>query len=149
MGHTQPPIQWVTAFFLCRESGWGIRLTTNFYPVPRLRMRGATPTLPLYTLMACTERTSPLPTSPLPNVDWKNVVPYWQVLHSYGYRQAKWTYKEDSQSADTKSGIWADYGQQQWQVEQWHSECGRAMRSWRRWNWAAVTTWAFTLAELL
>jgi len=63
-------------FFICRESGWGVRLTTNFYLVPRLRMRGATPTLPLYTLMACTERTSPLPNSPLPNTEWKNVVLY-------------------------------------------------------------------------
>jgi len=76
------------------------------YPVPRLRMRGATPTLPLYALMACTGTTSPLPTSPLPNGDWKNVVPYWQVLHSYGYRQDKRIYKEDSQGADIKSGIW-------------------------------------------
>lgn len=101
IGHTQPPIQWVAGLFLCRESSRGVRLATNFRPAPRLRMRGAKPTLPLYALMACTGTTSPLP-----NGDWKNVVPYWQVLHSHGYRQDKWTYKEDSQGADTKSGIW-------------------------------------------
>jgi hypothetical protein len=101
--------------FLRRESGWGVTLTTNLHLAPRLRMRGVTPTLPLYALIACTGTTSPLP-----NADWKNVFPYWQVLHSHGYRQAKWTYKEESQGADTMSGMWTDYRQQQWQVEQWH-----------------------------
>jgi hypothetical protein len=44
-GSTQPPINWVWGA-LCSEINWpGVKLTTHLYPVPRLRMRGATPPL--------------------------------------------------------------------------------------------------------
>jgi len=35
-----------------------MKVTTNLYPVPRLRMCGAIPLLPLHTFMALTGKTS-------------------------------------------------------------------------------------------
>jgi hypothetical protein len=40
-------------------SGRGVKLTTHFYLIPRLRMSGAVPLLRLYTFMAWTGRTLP------------------------------------------------------------------------------------------
>jgi hypothetical protein len=47
LGPTQPPIQWVPGA-LSR----GVKLTTHLHLVPRSRMRGAIPPLPLYVFMA-------------------------------------------------------------------------------------------------
>jgi hypothetical protein len=41
-------------------SGWGVKLTTHLHLVPRLRMIGAMPLLPLYAFMVWTETTLPL-----------------------------------------------------------------------------------------
>jgi hypothetical protein len=38
-----------------------VKLTTHLLLLPKLRMRGAVPLLPLYALMAWTGTTSPLP----------------------------------------------------------------------------------------
>jgi hypothetical protein len=47
LGPTQLRIQYVPGFFR------GVTLTTQFHRVPRLRMSGALPLLPLYAFMAC------------------------------------------------------------------------------------------------
>ena len=44
--------------FIC--SGRSVRLTTDLHLVPRLRLSGAVPLLPLYGSMSCTLTTSPL-----------------------------------------------------------------------------------------
>jgi hypothetical protein len=41
------------------ESGWDVNLTTHLNLVPRLRMSGAIPLLPIYAFMACTRTTVP------------------------------------------------------------------------------------------
>jgi hypothetical protein len=46
-GITEPPTQWVSvALSLGVKAGGGVKLTTHFHLVPRLRMRGAIPLLP-------------------------------------------------------------------------------------------------------
>jgi len=45
LGPTQPPSKWVPRALSQGQSGRGIKLTTHFHLVPRLRMRGAIPPL--------------------------------------------------------------------------------------------------------
>jgi hypothetical protein len=52
-GPTQLPVQWVLRV-LCASSSWCMPVTSHPHLVPRLRVNGASPSLLLYTLMACT-----------------------------------------------------------------------------------------------
>jgi hypothetical protein len=53
LGHTQPPIQCVLGSLTPgEESDRGVKLTTHLHLVPRSRMRGAIPPLPLFFFMA-------------------------------------------------------------------------------------------------
>jgi hypothetical protein len=49
---TQPPVQWVPG-----QSGQGVKLTTHLHAMPRLRMGGITPLLPLYAFTAWRGKT--------------------------------------------------------------------------------------------
>jgi hypothetical protein len=59
LGPTQPPIQRVPGFFSGGISGWDVKLTTHICVVPRLRMSGGAPLLPLYTFTAWRGKTLP------------------------------------------------------------------------------------------
>jgi len=52
LGPTQPPIQWVSGAASLGYSGRGVKLTTQFYLVPKLRMSGDMPSLTQYALLA-------------------------------------------------------------------------------------------------
>jgi hypothetical protein len=52
LGPTQPPFQWVPGALSLGVSGRGVKLTTHFHLVPRLRVSGAIPPLLQYTFMA-------------------------------------------------------------------------------------------------
>jgi hypothetical protein len=51
VGPTQPPIQWVPRALSLGVKQPGVKLTTYLYLVPRSRMCGVIPPLPLYTFM--------------------------------------------------------------------------------------------------
>jgi len=51
---------WYHGLFHRGYSNQGMKLTTHFSLIPRLRLSGAIPLLPLYAFMACTG-TLPLP----------------------------------------------------------------------------------------
>jgi len=53
MWPTQPPVQWARRFFL-EINDLGMRLTTQFQLVLKLRMSGDIPLLPLYVFMVLT-----------------------------------------------------------------------------------------------
>jgi hypothetical protein len=46
-----------TAAFFWREKGLGLKVTTHLYLVPRFRMSGALPLLPIYTFITWTGYT--------------------------------------------------------------------------------------------
>jgi hypothetical protein len=48
LGPTKPPIQLVPGALFPGLSGRDVKLTTHFQVAPRLRMHGATPSLPQY-----------------------------------------------------------------------------------------------------
>jgi hypothetical protein len=47
LGPTQPPIQWVTGFLSLGLNGRGVKLIIHLHLLPRSRMRGAIPPLPI------------------------------------------------------------------------------------------------------
>jgi len=54
-GPQQPPVQWVPVSFPGREIGRGMALITQLHLVPRFRMSGVMPPIPLYAVMMWTE----------------------------------------------------------------------------------------------
>jgi hypothetical protein len=56
---TIQPIQWAQGVLSWKWSGRGVKLAVHLHLVPRLRISGAIPTVPLYALMACARTTLP------------------------------------------------------------------------------------------
>jgi predicted nucleic acid-binding Zn ribbon protein len=52
-------------------TGWNLGLTTHLHLVPKLRMNGAIPPIPLYAFKACVKATSPLITA---SASWPNQI---------------------------------------------------------------------------
>jgi hypothetical protein len=54
VGPTHSPIQMDTGILCWKYSGWGLKLTTNFHPLPRIRISGTTTFSPLICLIDVT-----------------------------------------------------------------------------------------------
>jgi len=57
IGPTQSPVPWVPGELSLAVSGQGTRLTIHLHLVPRLRIIGAGPPLPVDVFIACIETT--------------------------------------------------------------------------------------------
>jgi hypothetical protein len=75
---TQLSIQWLPWLLLWQQGRRSVRLSTQLYAAPKLRMNGALPLLTMYAYMARTEICSPI----LPHKTFVTILKESDVYHS-------------------------------------------------------------------